>query len=75
MENAFISFLKPTTDHEEIRIFARFLYALGKSKKVTQNYETYMAFLLPYSTHQSFTQIVTSISRMGGTSVEFTHIV
>jgi len=34
-----------------------------------------MALLLPFSSHQSFTQIVTAISRMGGMSEEFGHIV
>ena len=31
--------------------------------------------LLPYATHQSFTTIVTSLSRMGPLSHEFCHIV
>lgn len=34
-----------------------------------------MALLLPFSSNQSFTQIVTTISRMGGMSEEFSHIV
>jgi hypothetical protein len=48
---------------------------MGKSKRATHNYETQMALLLPFSSHQSFTQIVTTISRMGGMSEEFSHIV
>lgn len=51
------------------------LYSLGKSKRATHNYETHMALLLPHSSHQSFTEIVVAISRMGGMSEEFCHIV
>ncbi len=39
MEDAFGSFLHAPYDQEKIRSLSKFLDALGKSKRVTKNYE------------------------------------
>jgi hypothetical protein len=40
------------------------LYSLSKSKKARGNYETKMSLLLPFATTQSFTTVVTAMSRI-----------
>lgn len=84
MEDNFLSRLNFTSDPTQIRSYSKIAYSLVKSKHrsaddfspiVNQNYETKFAVLLPFASHQSFTVIVTSMSRMGPLSREFTHII
>jgi len=39
MEEALVSFFVPPFDQEKIRYLSKFLSGLGKSKRVTRNYE------------------------------------
>jgi hypothetical protein len=54
----------PTTDPVQIRSYSKVLYSLSKSKKARGNYETKMSLLLPFATTQSFTTVVTAMSRI-----------
>lgn len=58
-----------------IRSYAKIVYALSKSKQASGNYETQMSLLLPFASHQSFTTIVTALSRIAPYSTEFAYIV
>lgn len=71
IEEAFTSFLRPPYDQEKIRSLSKFLDGLGKSKRITKNYEIQMSELLPQSSVQSFTQIVVIMSRTGIKRPEF----
>jgi hypothetical protein len=66
-----------TTDPEKIRSYSKLVYSLSKSasKLSNLNYETKFGIMLPFASHQSFTMIVMSLSRMGPFSREFGYIV
>lgn len=67
--------LQPTTNPIVIRSYSKVLYSLSKSKKATGNYETKMSLILPFATTQSFTTIVTAMSRIAPFSQQFGYIV
>lgn len=80
IEENFLTRFEPTTDPVKIRSYAKVVYSLAKSKvhrdnsstlistavsTNLQSLETKFALLLPSASHQSFSTIVTSLSRMG----------
>jgi hypothetical protein len=64
VEQSFIERFAPTTDPIIIRSHAKLIYSLSKSKLSTGNYETQVSLVLPFSSPQSFTTMVTALSRM-----------
>lgn len=67
--------IEPTTDPVQIRSYSKVLYSLSKSKKATGNYETKISLVLPFASPQSFTAMVTAMSRIAPYSQEFGYIV
>lgn len=67
--------MTPTSDPLVIRSYSKILYSLSKSKKTTGNYETKVSLVLPFATPQSFTTLVTALSRVAPYSQEFGYIV
>ena len=74
VENNFLERLSFTTDKKTIRSYSKIVYSMVKAKArseeyspsvMNQSYETKFAVLLPFASHQSFTIIVTTMSRMG----------
>ena len=75
VEREFMERLKPSTDPGVIRSQAKVIYALSKSKQATGNYETAVSLVLPFASRQSFTTLVTALSRIAPWSTEFAHVV
>lgn len=89
IQQDFLTRFEPTTNPVKIRSYAKVIYCLAKSKAHRDNsstlvstsistnlqsFETKFAILLSSATHQSFSMIVTSLSRMGPLSQQFCYI-
>lgn len=73
----FLERLEPTTNPKKIRSYSVILYHLSKIKTdlSISNIEVPFSVMLPFSSPQSFTSIVSSLSRLGCFNNQFSMIV